>query len=57
MNRLWLWLAAPIIAGHLGCLAVPAVVVTLGVPLLMPICGEANLRWFAWSVRVLLLGL
>jgi len=57
MKRRLLWLAAPIVVGHLGCLALPAATVALGVPVLIPICGEANLEWLAWNVRVALLGL
>jgi hypothetical protein len=37
--RRCLWLAIPFVAGHLGCLALPAATVAIGAPILMPICG------------------
>ena len=39
MPRRCLWLAVPLVAGHLGCLALPAATLAVGVPILMPICG------------------
>jgi hypothetical protein len=57
MKRRLLWLAAPLVAGHAACIAFPAAAIALGLPALMPICGEANLEWLAWNVRVALLGL
>ncbi len=42
MSRRCLWLALPLVAGHLGCLALPAATLALGAPILMPmmpICG------------------
>jgi hypothetical protein len=39
MPRRCLWLAIPFVAGHLGCLALPAATVAIGAPILMPICG------------------
>jgi hypothetical protein len=57
MKRRLLWLAAPLVAGHAACIAFPAAAIALGLPVLMPICGEASLDWLAWNVRVALLGL
>jgi uncharacterized membrane protein YraQ (UPF0718 family) len=39
MARLWAWLGAPIVIGHAGCIASPAVAMALGVPIVMPVCG------------------
>jgi hypothetical protein len=39
MKRRLLWLAAPVLAGHAGCLAFPATAMALGLPAMMPICG------------------
>jgi len=39
MARLWACLGAPIVIGHAGCIASPAVAMALGVPIVMPICG------------------
>jgi len=39
MKRRLLWLAAPIVAGHAGCIAFPATAIALGLPAVMPICG------------------
>ncbi|HKA58066.1 MAG TPA: hypothetical protein VKD28_05590 [Gemmatimonadales bacterium] len=39
MKRRLLWLAAPIVAGHAGCIAFPAAAIALGLPVVMPICG------------------
>ena len=39
MSRRCLWLAVPLVAGHFGCLALPAATLAVGVPILMPICG------------------
>src|SRR6187431_516532 len=39
MARLEAWLAGPIVIGHAGCIASPAVAVALGMPIVMPICG------------------
>ena len=39
MKRRLLWLAAPIVAGHAGCIAFPATAMALGLPAVMPICG------------------
>jgi len=57
MKRRLLWLAAPIVTGHAACIAFPATAIALGLPAVMPICGEASLEWLAWNVRVALLGL
>jgi hypothetical protein len=51
LKRRWLLIAAPLVAGHLGCLALPGVALALGV---MPVCGQASLEWLAWNVRVAL---
>ena len=40
MARRCLWLAVPFVAGHLGCLAIPAATIAIGAPILMPICGQ-----------------
>jgi hypothetical protein len=41
MSRRCLWLAIPLVAGHLGCLALPAATIVVGAaPMLMPICGQ-----------------
>ena len=45
MSRRCLWLAVPMVAGHLGCLALPAATLALGVPVLMPICGQEPTRF------------
>ncbi len=39
MKRRLLWLAAPIVAGHAGCIAFPATAIALGLPAALPICG------------------
>ena len=39
MKRRLLWLAAPIVAGHAGCIAFPATAMALGLPAVVPICG------------------
>ena len=39
MKRRLLCLAAPIVAGHAGCIAFPATAIALGLPAVMPICG------------------
>jgi len=39
MKRRLLWLAAPIVAAHAGCIAFPAIAIALGLPAVMPICG------------------
>ena len=41
ISRRCLWLAVPIVGGHLGCLALPAATIALGAPAVMPICGVA----------------
>ena len=41
LKRRCLWLAIPLVAGHLGCLAIPAATLAVGVPIVLPICGEA----------------
>jgi hypothetical protein len=43
MKRRLLWLAAPIVAGHAGCIAFPAMAIALGLPAVMPICGGGGL--------------
>ena len=40
MKRRLLWLAAPIVAAHAGCIAFPAFAIALGLPAVMPICGD-----------------
>ena len=40
MKRRLLWLAAPIVAAHAGCIAFPAIAIALGMPAAMPICGR-----------------
>jgi hypothetical protein len=40
MKRRLLWLAAPIVAAHAGCIAFPAIALALGLPAVMPICGH-----------------
>jgi hypothetical protein len=40
MKCRFLWLAAPIVAGHAGCIAFPATAIALGLPAVMPICGS-----------------
>ena len=39
MKRRLLWLAAPIVAGHAGCIAFPATALALGLPAMVPLCG------------------
>jgi hypothetical protein len=41
MKRRLLWLAAPIAAAHAGCIAFPAIALALGLPAVMPICGDS----------------
>ena len=40
MKRRLLWLAAPLVAVHAGCIAFPAIAIALGLPGVMPICGH-----------------
>ena len=40
MKRRLLWLAAPVVAAHAGCIAFPAIAIALGLPAAMPICGD-----------------
>ena len=40
MKRRWLLLGVPIVLGHAGCIAFPALAVALGLPVVMPICGD-----------------
>jgi|RhiMethySRZTD1v2_1073278.scaffolds.fasta_scaffold473538_3 hypothetical protein len=40
MKRRLLWLAAPVVAAHAGCIAFPAIAIALGLPAVMPICGH-----------------
>lgn len=40
MKRRLLWLAAPVVAAHAGCIAFPAIAIALGLPAALPICGR-----------------
>jgi hypothetical protein len=38
VRRRCLWLAIPLVAGHLGCLAIPTATLAVGVPVVFPLC-------------------
>ena len=41
--RRCLWIAAPLVAAHAGCLALPAATVALtGTAIVLPICGQVT---------------